>query len=225
MTDNAKRTELVRDYFDRAADDFDAIYGGRGAFAKWLNRNFRSDMYERYRLTFETCGDLSDKTVLDIGCGGGRYSVEFARRGAKRVVGIDFAPHMLDLARQHSKECGVEHRCEFVGGDFMKLTFDRPFDVCTAIGVTDYVADPRPLLEKMHSLTKAWMILTFPSISPIRTPIRKVRYFFKRCPVYFYNRQSILALTGGLGECRITKIPGQGMDYFVSLCTDARRSS
>src|SRR4051812_39599687 len=34
--------------------------------------------------------DLSGKTVLDIGCNGGFYSIEMKRRGAARVVGIDF---------------------------------------------------------------------------------------------------------------------------------------
>src|SRR6185437_8497675 len=33
--------------------------------------------------------DLSGKTVLDIGCNGGFYSIEMKRRGAARVLGID----------------------------------------------------------------------------------------------------------------------------------------
>lgn len=217
MTDTGGRTDAVKQYFDRAADDFDAIYGGKGAFACWLNRNFRSDMYERYRLTFETCGDVAGKSVLDVGCGRGRYSIEFARRGADHVVGLDFAPGMVDLARRHAPAFRVEDRCDFVAGDFMQLEFKSRFDICIAIGVMDYIAQPRPFLEKMRSLAGTWMFVTFPSTSPVRTPIRKVRYFFKRCPVYFYDQQSIQALVQGLGNCQILKIPGQGMDYFVSL--------
>ncbi len=34
--------------------------------------------------------DLTGKTVLDIGCNGGFYSIEMKRRGAERVLGIDF---------------------------------------------------------------------------------------------------------------------------------------
>ena len=51
-------TGSVRKYFNRAVDDFDAIYGGKGFFWRWINRQFRRDMYERYRLTFEACGDV-----------------------------------------------------------------------------------------------------------------------------------------------------------------------
>ena len=34
--------------------------------------------------------DLAGRTVLDIGCNAGFYSIEMKRRGAERVVGIDF---------------------------------------------------------------------------------------------------------------------------------------
>src|SRR3569833_2305577 len=36
--------------------------------------------------------DLTGKTVLDIGCNGGFYSIEMKRRGAERVVAVDFDP-------------------------------------------------------------------------------------------------------------------------------------
>ena len=210
-------SEAVRGYFDRVADDFDAIYDGKGSLGRWIDCHFRRDMYERYRLTFETCGNVNGKTVLDIGCGSGRYSIEFARRGAAHVVGLDFASRMLALARQRAAEYGVQDRCQFRAGDFMKVEFAQQFDICLAIGVFDYVAEPQSFLEKMGSLAKELFIASFPSKSPVRTPIRKVRYYLKRCPVYFYDRVKIQRLLSDLGEYRIIKIPGQGMDYFVSV--------
>ena len=57
--------------------------------------------------------DLSGKSVLDIGCNGGFYSIEMKRRGAQRVLGIDsdevylnqarFAAKVLDLAIEFRK--------------------------------------------------------------------------------------------------------------------------
>jgi len=210
-------SDAVREYFDRVADDFDAIYGGRGLFGQWIDHHFRRDMYERYHLTFETCGDVSEKTALDIGCGSGRYSIEFARRGAGQVVGIDLAPNMLTLAQQRAGEHGVKDRCQFIVGDFMQTEFSQRFDICTAIGVFDYIAQPRPFLEKMRSLANERLILSFPSKSRIRTPIRKIRYWFKHCRVYFYDLVTIESLVNGLGEYRLVEISGQGMDYFVSV--------
>ncbi|MGX0879875.1 tRNA (mo5U34)-methyltransferase [Roseovarius sp. MBR-154] len=42
--------------------------------------------------------DLRGKTVLDIGCNAGFYAIEMARRGARRVVGIDSDQHYLAQA-------------------------------------------------------------------------------------------------------------------------------
>jgi ubiquinone/menaquinone biosynthesis C-methylase UbiE len=210
-------TGSVRKYFNRAVDDFDAIYGGKGLLWRWINRQFRRDMYERYRLTFEACGDVRGMTVLDIGCGSGRYSIEFAKRGVGQVVGIDFANNMVRLAQQHSRLHNIEDRCLFTMGDFMEMEFRRPFDICVAIGVFDYVARPEAFLEKMRSLSRDRLIISFPSRSILRTPLRKARYWFKACPVYFYDQETIERLLSGMGTYRLTKIPGQGMDYFVAV--------
>lgn len=215
-------SDAVRVYFDKAVSDFDAIYEGKGPFGRWVDRHFRRDMYERQRLTFETCGNVDGQAVLDIGCGSGRYSIEFARRRAARVIGVDFAANMLAAARSYAEAQGVSDRCEFILGDFLQVDFGQRFDVCAAIGVFDYIAQPRPFLEKMRALSNKWLIMSFPSISMIRTPIRKIRYWIKNCPVYLYDREAIVRLTDGLGDRRIVKIPGQGMDYFVSIDTTVR---
>ena len=52
--------------------------------------------------------DLSGKSVLDIGCNAGFYSIEMKRRGATRVLGIDFDEGYLDQARFAAQACGVE---------------------------------------------------------------------------------------------------------------------
>jgi tRNA (mo5U34)-methyltransferase len=52
--------------------------------------------------------DLSGKTVLDIGCNGGFYSIEMKRRRAARVVAIDSDRRYLDQARLASRVAGAE---------------------------------------------------------------------------------------------------------------------
>src|SRR3954464_9775369 len=49
--------------------------------------------------------DLSGRTVLDIGCNGGFYSIEMKRRGAERVVAIDFDDTYLAQARFAAEVC------------------------------------------------------------------------------------------------------------------------
>ncbi len=42
--------------------------------------------------------------VLDIGCGAGKYILEFAKR-ANKVTGIDISPKMIDVSRKYCNCC------------------------------------------------------------------------------------------------------------------------
>src|SRR5215212_1114275 len=52
--------------------------------------------------------DLRGKSVLDVGCNAGFYSIEMKRRGADRVVGIDFDERYLEQARFAAEVSGVD---------------------------------------------------------------------------------------------------------------------
>lgn len=217
--------EKVREYFYRTAETFDGIYSGKkGRVFRLLDRYLRPDMYQRFYLAMEHGGPVEGKAVLDLGCGSGRYSVEFAKRGAERVVGVDFAESMIRLADAIALDQDVNNICEFNVGDLFEYQPQERFDLVLSIGVFDYTENPLSLLEKMQSLSRGKLIATFPSYSAIRTPIRKVRYKLKRCPVYFYTHDRIQALfdQAGLSQFEVIKIKGTGMDFFVHADVPAR---
>jgi SAM-dependent methyltransferase len=56
--------------------------------------------------------------ALDLGCGGGLWSIELARRGWK-VTGVDLVPKALRIARERAQKAGVDVR--FVQGDLAAL--------------------------------------------------------------------------------------------------------
>src|SRR6266478_2360481 len=56
---------------------------------------------------------ISGKTVIDFGCGEGSEAIEMARKGAKRVVGIDIREDVLQTARQNAMAAGLSETCEF----------------------------------------------------------------------------------------------------------------
>ena len=64
-------------------------------------------IYDRFDFVFEKCTDLEDSSILDIGSGTGAYCIEFASRNAKKVVGIDIAPSMVDYSISECKKFGV----------------------------------------------------------------------------------------------------------------------
>lgn len=220
LNNKRKNDHKVGTYFDKAAVSFDTFYDRkRSSFMQWVDRKFRSDVFDRYYRTFETIEPLTGKTVLDIGCGSGPYVVEAAKLGSKRVVGLDMAQNMLDLARKRAIAANVADKCEFVLGTFPQDAPAEKFDYSITMGVMDYVADPLAFLTALVRQIQICAVLSFPSKHWFRSPFRKVRYWLKRCPVYFYEPRQIeeLSKAAGFSNTKIEKIPGAGMDYFVTL--------
>ena len=111
--------DRTQTFFHQYANDFDAIYGNQnGMIDSVINRFFRKSMRLRYEKSIEGCEPVQGKSVLDIGCGPGHYSITLAQRVAARVVGIDFAEGMLKLATEHARQVGVADRCNFQVADF-----------------------------------------------------------------------------------------------------------
>lgn len=103
--------------------------------------------WERFRDALPA--DLSGRTVLDIGCNGGFYSLEMKRRGAARVVGIDFDPDYLAQARFAAEVAGldIEFR-ELSVYDVARL--GERFDLVFFIGVLYHLRHPLLALDLIH---------------------------------------------------------------------------
>ena len=63
--------------------------------------------------------------VLDVGCGGGEHTILLTRLGYD-VLGIDFAPHGIELARRNAAAKGVDARFEVA--DAMNLGAEPRYD-------------------------------------------------------------------------------------------------
>lgn len=55
---------------------------------------------------FFVLGDLSGKTVVDLGCGSGKNLIPLIQRGAQ-VIGIDLSPELIELARARLAEAAL----------------------------------------------------------------------------------------------------------------------
>jgi tRNA (mo5U34)-methyltransferase len=93
--------------------------------------------------------DLHGKSVLDIGCNAGFYSIEMKRRGASRVVGIDSDPGYLAQARFAAEVCGVELEFrELSIYDVAQL--EEKFDLVLFMGVLYHLRHPLLALDLIH---------------------------------------------------------------------------
>jgi len=189
-----------RRYWNNEADAFQRIYTHRKSkLSNVLDSVFRRDMYDRYAFTIKNCEPIQNRTFLDVGCGNGLYSIELAKRGAAKVVGIDISEVMVDLCRQTTSAEGLEDRCTFEHTDLLQYVSDSIFDVTFGIGLFDYIRNPLPVLTKMRQLTGEKAILSLPRLWTWRAPVRKARLSTRRCDVFFYTKSRIDSLLSQAG--------------------------
>jgi 2-polyprenyl-3-methyl-5-hydroxy-6-metoxy-1,4-benzoquinol methylase len=201
--------QAQRAFWNSEADAFQRIYTHRKSpFANKLDQIFRKDMYERYTFTIEHCEPVKDRKFLDVGCGNGMYSLELARRGAAKVIGIDIAEVMIDLCRKSSQEKNLDDVCTFIQTDLLDYKPDTTFDVSFGIGLFDYISNPLPVLKRMREVSTDKAIMAFPRLWTWRAPVRKVRLARKGCDVYFYSKARIeeLLREAGFSRQEIVKV-------------------
>jgi tRNA (mo5U34)-methyltransferase len=93
--------------------------------------------------------DLAGKTVLDIGCNAGFYSLEMKRRGAARVVGIDSDDEYLSQARFAADVTGFD--IEFRRMSVYDVgALRETFDVVLFLGVLYHLRHPLLALDLIH---------------------------------------------------------------------------
>jgi 2-polyprenyl-3-methyl-5-hydroxy-6-metoxy-1,4-benzoquinol methylase len=188
-------------YFDRRIDNFDDIYKrDRKGMMAWLDKTLRASVRERFDLAFELLGDMTGKSVIDIGCGSGRYMFEAVQRGASDVVGLDAASGALEAARKMATKLGMEKKVQFIESDFLDLKIERKFDVVFAVGYFDYILTPQAHLEKMLKLSNHFFFASFPRLWHPLTPIRKTRLALNHCPVRFYSKTRIADMIRQAGQ-------------------------
>ena len=93
--------------------------------------------------------DLTGRTVLDIGCNAGFYSMEMKRRGADRVLGIDFDEDYLNQARFAAEVEGLD--IEFKRMSVYDVgSIGEKFDLVFFIGVLYHLRHPLLALDLIH---------------------------------------------------------------------------
>jgi SAM-dependent methyltransferase len=199
----------VRQRFSSEAHRWDEIYGGDGGpVARLWDRATRANVRLRFERTFARAGDLRGRTVLDLGCGSGRYLVEAAHRGAARVVGVDVAPEMIEVARRLTTGATADTRVELVCADFGALALDEAFDLVIANGVYDYLDDARTHLTRARHWTRGLLVATFPDRRAPRALPRSLYWRLRGIRIQLFDPRSIgeLANDAGFRDFEIEKI-------------------
>jgi len=96
---------------------------------------------------------LRDAKVLDVGCGAGLLSEAMAREGAQ-VTALDLAPELIDVARLHLLESGLQVDYRLVSVEELAAQAPGSFDAITCMEMLEHVPDPGSVLRACASLLR-----------------------------------------------------------------------
>lgn len=101
----------------------------------------------------ERAGPLEGRAAVDVGCGGGLLSEAMARRGA-RVVGLDLAEDLLEVARLHAIESGVRVDYRLESAEQHAESNEGRYDVVTCMEMLEHVPDPESVVRSLARLVR-----------------------------------------------------------------------
>lgn len=101
----------------------------------------------------ERAGPLVGRKVLDVGCGGGLLAEAMARKGAK-VTGIDLADDLLQVARLHALEGGVEVDYLLQSAEQHVVDHAGEYEIVACMEMLEHVPDPTAVIDAMARLVR-----------------------------------------------------------------------
>ena len=164
-------------------------------------------------------GGLHDKTVLDVGCGGGILAEGMARAGAK-VTGIDLADKSLRVAKLHGLESGVPVTYRNISAEDMALEQPQTFDVVTCMEMLEHVPDPGSIVRACSTLVKpgGWVFFSTLNRNPksFLFAIVGAEYILRLLPRGTHSWRSFVRpseLATSARTCGLTTQELMGMSY------------
>jgi SAM-dependent methyltransferase len=94
---------IIAENWDQKAQGWDSGIGTEGDY----NRTTSSDP-----VLFSYLGDVSDKVVLDAGCGTGYLGIKIAKQGAKQVFSVDLSPKMVEITKKRIEQSPVASKID-----------------------------------------------------------------------------------------------------------------
>jgi SAM-dependent methyltransferase len=157
VSDDALRN---RAYWDRTSDEYQRRHG------EFIHRpEPRWGGWQIPESELNILGDVSDKDVLELGCGAAWWSILLAKRGA-RPVGLDNSERQLEHARSLMTEVGVDFPLIHASAEDVPLADER-FDVVFSDHGALSWSDPEITMPEAARLLRGGGLLAFSTTSPL----------------------------------------------------------
>jgi SAM-dependent methyltransferase len=132
----SKMAAEIKKFYDWLAEDYGRIWDWHSPAVAWRWKKFKEVMERR-----------EVRRMLDVACGVGRDVLELCRQGYE-VVGVDFSPRSIAVAKKQAKKESLS--ANFVVGDMRSLVglgLGGPFDMAICLGNTIAYLKPGEGLE------------------------------------------------------------------------------
>lgn len=160
------KKELL-DFFDRHLKDF----GDTPQAVRWTPEG----QLRRYETLLQIAGDISQKTILDFGCGKGDFYGFLKGRGIQTdYCGIDINNRLIELAVHKYPEA------EFIATDIDEVRFEREFDVVFVCGVFNLrvAGIKESMQEELKKLFRISREALHVNLLTFYTPSRSVELYY-----------------------------------------------
>lgn len=161
--------------------------------------------------------DLSELTVLDVGCGGGILCEPLARLQAK-VTGIDASPKAIECAKEHAIACGLN--IEYINCELDNI--DQKYDLITCLEMLEHVDDVELICKQLAGRLNANGVLVLSTINKTilsyLVGIVGAEYLTGMVPVGTHNWQQFIepsSLINFFSASSISPLALKGISYSL----------
>ena len=108
--------------------------------------------------------DISDKRIVDVGCGGGILTEGLATQGAD-ALGIDLSEELIDVAELHGLESGVNTHYQKISAEALAQEQPESFDHVTCMEMLEHVPDPGSIIAACAMMVKPGGMVFFSTLN------------------------------------------------------------
>ena len=108
--------------------------------------------------------DLKDKTLIDVGCGGGLLCENLAEH-SKEVKGIDMSNEAIEIAKTHQTLKNLKIDYEEIALESLLEKSKKKYDVLTCMELVEHVPDPEKLIKDCFKITNRKADLFFSTLN------------------------------------------------------------
>lgn len=144
--DARKKEEQTQKVYGNLWDNFDH---------KVYTKEAKNIVEQRFKYSNFDFSSLKDKTILDLGCGSGRYTIALALlTNAKMVHGVDLGETSFDNAQKIIEQLNLKN-IKFDKGNCLQLPYeDNSFDFVFCNGVLHHTKDMEKGIQEFYRVLK-----------------------------------------------------------------------